>query len=163
MHNIEPFKPHGFTIFCEDLREEVSGQTTYVGVYGDAMFIDHALPIQLPQLCMAVHLFDEPREGEASIVLKVAGPGIDFETPEMSLEINPEFKLLDLPDIGDMPARPRAHVVVKMGSSQYKVTRYGRIRVAAVWNGNFVPLGSLAICPPPEWMKRGDDEPNPAE
>lgn len=158
MHNIEPFKPHGFTIFCEDLREEVSGQTTYVGVYGDAMFIDHPLPIQLPQMFMAVHLFDEPREGEANIVLKVAGPGFNFDSPEMSLDINPEFKLLDLPDIGDMPARPRAHVVVKMGATPYKIARYGRLRVAAIWNGNFVPLGSLAISPTPESMKRGDQD-----
>ncbi|WP_145637055.1 MULTISPECIES: hypothetical protein [Rhizobium] len=150
MPEIDPFKPHGFTIFCEDLREETSGQTTYVGVYGDAMFIGQPLPIQLNQLCMAVHLFDEPRDHPAHIVIKVAHPGEDFDNPTISFEIEPEFKLLSLPEIGDHPIRPRAHVVVKMGGAPYPITRYGRIRVAAIWNGNFVPLGSLAIAPSPE-------------
>ncbi|MCJ7995319.1 hypothetical protein J5N58_14125 [Rhizobium cremeum] len=145
--NIETFKPHGFTIFCEDLREELSGQTTYVGVYGDAMFTDEPLPFTLRQLCMAVHLFDEPQASPSKLIIKIAQPGEDIEKPTFSFEVTPNFELLDLPDIGDMPKRPRAHVVLKMVGTPPEIKQYGRIRVAADWNGNFVPLGSLAIAP----------------
>lgn len=145
--NVEPFKPHGFTIFCEDLREEVSGQTTYVGVYGDAMFVDGPLPITLTKLSMAIHLFDEPQEGLKNITIKIAQPGEDFDSA-WSFDLEANLSLMELPDIGDMPVRPRAHVVVKVGgSAPPPITQYGRIRVAALWDGNFIPLGSLAIAP----------------
>jgi hypothetical protein len=145
--NIEPFKPHGFTIFCEDLREEVTGQTTYVGVYGDAMFVDAPLPITLTQLCMAIHLFDEPKDVPTDLTIKIAQPGEDFESA-WSFDVAADLSLLDLPDIGDLPARPRAHVVIKVGgSAPPPITQYGRIRIAAIWDGKFVPLGSLAIAP----------------
>ena len=126
------------------------------------MFIDQPLPIQLPQLCMAIHLFDEPRELPAHIVIKAAHPGEDFDNPGLSFEIHPEFKLLSLPDIGDHPTRPRAHVVLKMGGGPYQVTRYGRIRIAAIWDGNFVPLGSLAIAPLPDVKNTNESDKNNA-
>lgn len=138
-------------MFCDDLRDELSGQTTYVGVYGDAIFIDDPLPIRLPQLCMAIHLFDEPRTEPAAITIKIIPPGADIDNPEMSFDITPNFQLLDLPDIGDIPARPRAHVVIKSGAMPYTISKYGRIRIVAMWDGELVPLGSLAIAPsPPE-------------
>lgn len=144
---VEPFKPHGFTIFCEDLREEKTGQTTYVGVYGDAMYTDIPLPISLSQLSMAIHLFDEPRDVPTTITIKIAQPGEDFETA-WSFDTEVDLSLLKLPDIGDLPARPRAHVVLKVGGgTPPPITQYGRIRVAAIWDGKFVPLGSLAIAP----------------
>jgi hypothetical protein len=74
LFEVEPFKPHGFTIFCEDLREEITGQTSFVGVYGDAIFIGEPLPVNLAKLSLAIHLLDEPREKPAKIVLKIARP-----------------------------------------------------------------------------------------
>ncbi|HEN47124.1 MAG TPA: hypothetical protein ENI75_02030 [Mizugakiibacter sp.] len=41
------------TIFCDDIRQEVSGKTSYIGVYSDKMMVSQ-LPAFLPRLCVSV-------------------------------------------------------------------------------------------------------------
>ena len=49
----------GHTIFSDDLRHEVGGKTSYIGVYNSVMFFspDHSFPISVPILSLAVHLY----------------------------------------------------------------------------------------------------------
>src|SRR5712672_674322 len=44
----------GFTIFCDDIRNEEAGKFTFVGVYDTAMFIQAEFPFLLPKFGMAV-------------------------------------------------------------------------------------------------------------
>ncbi len=52
--------PYGFVIFCDDIREEVRGKLTIVGVYGAEMTIFGAAPVVLPKLCVAIRFRDDP-------------------------------------------------------------------------------------------------------
>lgn len=42
--------PYGVTIFCDDVREEVSGKQTLVGVYGPELHYTGVFPARLPVL-----------------------------------------------------------------------------------------------------------------
>jgi hypothetical protein len=142
-------KPHGFTLFCDDLREEKTGKTTYVGVYGDVMYIDGDLPSTLPGLHFAIHLFAAPHSTFETLKIQVAMPGDDIESPAVSFDVD-RANLVTIPrlEIGDELTHPRSHITFKLGLVPFPIKGYGRIRVSALWNGEFVPLGSLAVAPP---------------
>jgi hypothetical protein len=49
-------KPYGTVIYCDDIRQEVGGKTSYMGIYAADMIIDAAAPFTLPKLCIAAHV-----------------------------------------------------------------------------------------------------------
>lgn len=44
---------HVQTIFCDDIRHEIGGKLSYIGVYSGYMFVP-TFPITLPKLCLAL-------------------------------------------------------------------------------------------------------------
>jgi hypothetical protein len=46
--------PSGNTIFCDDVRQEIAGKWTYVGVYDGDMIIAGKPPVVLPRLSLVV-------------------------------------------------------------------------------------------------------------
>ncbi len=44
------------TIFCDDIRSEMGGKLSYMGVYGGGLFVSE-IPATLPKLCLAIRLF----------------------------------------------------------------------------------------------------------
>ena len=44
---------HVLTIFCDDIRHEVGGKLSYIGVYSGQMFVP-SFPITLPKLCLSM-------------------------------------------------------------------------------------------------------------
>lgn len=49
-------EPTGIAIFCDDIREEVGGKTSYMGVYNGEMIIPTEAPTVLPKFCVSVHV-----------------------------------------------------------------------------------------------------------
>jgi len=45
--------PHVQTIFCDDIRHEVNGKFSCIGIYSNSLFVE-SFPITLPKLCVAV-------------------------------------------------------------------------------------------------------------
>ena len=63
---------HVFTIFCDDIRQEIGGKLSYIGVYGAQMFVP-SFPITLPKLCLAMSMItpiDAPFRKLAMRILK---------------------------------------------------------------------------------------------
>jgi len=53
---------HVETLFCDDIRHEVGGKLSIIGVYSGALFVQ-AFPVTLPKLCLSVKIVtpaDEP-------------------------------------------------------------------------------------------------------
>jgi hypothetical protein len=49
----------GYTIFCDDIRHELFGKTSFIGVYGENMVIHGEFPVALPKFCMSIIIFVE--------------------------------------------------------------------------------------------------------
>jgi hypothetical protein len=150
------WEPHGFTIFCDDLREEVSGKTTYVGVYQDVMYVFGALPVMVPKLSFAIHLFHEPDVRFEALEMRIALPGEAVDAPGIRFDIDPQTLPAEMPapdEFGDVLLRPRRHLTFKLELAPFQVQKYGRIRVSALWDGTFVPLGSLLVAPVPDTLQ----------
>ena len=43
------------TIWCDDIRHEMSGKISYIGVYSSILFVP-SFPITLPKLCVSIML-----------------------------------------------------------------------------------------------------------
>jgi hypothetical protein len=60
-------KRHGYSIFCDDIRNEVGGKLSFIGCYNAVMFVPSQFPCLLPKFC--VHFFMLSPAGFASNLL----------------------------------------------------------------------------------------------
>ncbi|WP_062176425.1 hypothetical protein [Sphingopyxis sp. C-1] len=84
---INPRLPTGHVVFCDDIREELGGKLTYVGVYRNALVISAAAPVTLPQLCAAVSLRIEPPTESLAITLRISRSDSDEALFEAQVEL----------------------------------------------------------------------------
>lgn len=63
---------HIQTIFCDDIRHEMGGKLSYIGVYSGRLIVSN-FPVTLPKLCLALNVVtsaSEPFHGLSLHVLK---------------------------------------------------------------------------------------------
>ena len=51
---------YGMTIFCDDIREELSGKISLIGVYGGDLVVNAPFPLWLPRICFLINAFFNP-------------------------------------------------------------------------------------------------------
>lgn len=61
---------HVQTIFCDDIRHEVGGKLSYIGVYSGGLFVP-GFPVTLPKLCLSVKVVTSAGEPPHSLTLRV--------------------------------------------------------------------------------------------
>lgn len=80
-------EPYGMAIYCDDIRQEVGGKTTLVGIYGADMIVQGDKPVQIPMLAIALHIFipsDFHYETAKVVVSEKEG---DVVTPIFEMEV----------------------------------------------------------------------------
>jgi hypothetical protein len=65
---------HVETLFCDDIRHEVGGKLSYIGVYSGGLFV-RAFPVTLPKLCLAVRILTPANAPLRSLTLQVLKDG----------------------------------------------------------------------------------------
>src|SRR5271166_3714062 len=148
-------EPVGFTIFCDDIREEASGKTSLIGVYEAAMVLHTPFPAVLPKFGFHITICEPSRltvERDFPIKIEIFLPG-DMDTEpsySFSLPGDPEAAktaLANLPwrPIGDQP--PVARLVLKPIVSSMVLKEPGIIRVRAIYKGDRLRCGALPVIP----------------
>ncbi len=61
---------HVETLFCDDIRHEISGKLSYIGVYSGGLFVP-TFPVTLPKLCLSVKIVTPAEELLRSLSLRV--------------------------------------------------------------------------------------------
>jgi hypothetical protein len=61
---------HVETLFCDDIRREVGGKLSFVGVYSGGLFVP-AFPVTLPKLCLSVKIVTPAHEPLQALNLRV--------------------------------------------------------------------------------------------
>src|SRR5262245_47170442 len=82
-------KLSGYTIFCDDIRQEVAGKTSYIGVYQDSLITNAPFPMALPKFGISITIFDSPLKSKkfAEIPFKVFLPGEDAPALEGAMPL----------------------------------------------------------------------------
>lgn len=61
---------HVQTIFCDDIRHEMGGKVSYIGVYSGGLFVP-SFPVILPKLCLSVKVVTSADEPLNTLTLRV--------------------------------------------------------------------------------------------
>jgi len=99
---------HVQTIFCDDIRQEVSGKISYIGVYSGVLFVK-AFPATLPKLCIAVKVATPGDNPLKSLTLRVLKD--DEQLQEIAVEEDQLASASDLDsDLSDEDKNNRVQV-----------------------------------------------------
>ena len=63
--------PTGFAIFCDDIRHEVSGKVSLVGVYNGVMYFVSPFPAFVPKIGVRIVYVESPGESNESVQLRL--------------------------------------------------------------------------------------------
>lgn len=144
---INPNAPGGYTIFCDDIRHEITGKTTLVGVYNNQMIVTGNLPVTLPQICAAITLRLLPPEEPVKPIVKI----FRSDEPEplfvFEADIEPvEAKLIPEPSPHSDPDSVTFMQIGITAQIQGLVVNQGcALKVRAFIGDDEVRLGSLQI------------------
>lgn len=139
------------TIFCDDIREEIGGKATYVGVYRSGrLFVHTGFPVALPKFGFAVTYGQKRNSFVQPKALRVFLPGDKDDEPS----IEAEFPLMDEnATLSKLPEGADATFIVGMAHLLFApllIKQPGKIQVRAVRGDEMIRLGSLEVHLAPE-------------
>jgi hypothetical protein len=139
---------YGYTIFCDDIRNEPGGKLTFVGCYNAIMFVSQRFPLSLPKFCTHLHIFSPATQPYKSVVARCYLPGESDPISEETIEVpslrDQENLLKGLPK-ETLP--PFIVVAASLIFAPLEIAQPGLIHIRALINDgpNELHLGSLQI------------------
>lgn len=139
-----PREPFGYTIFCDDIREEVGNKLTLVGVYTDRMGVQtETLPIAIPVFGLLARVF-VPASFSFSSLRYVVEKVIPGNAPEVLHRTD----TIRVPDIPPPPETLEAAIFTLNLSAKISpllLSENCRIRSLVYLDEVEVKLGSLLV------------------
>jgi hypothetical protein len=77
-------KSWGTSIFCDDIRAEIGGKTSLMGIYHTDMIFPVDFPLIIPKFVVFVKYFESISDSREDLILKVFLPGDDKDKPTFS-------------------------------------------------------------------------------
>jgi hypothetical protein len=146
---IQPAIPGGHVVFCDEVRQEMSGKLLYIGVYNADMVIAGPAPAFLGQLCGVVSLRLPTVETDTKLVLKMLQSG----RSEPLVEIEGELNAADVtaisstrPMIDDQPeTKTIAQMFSVIMAQNIEINQDCVLRIKAYIGDDEVRLGALRV------------------
>lgn len=136
---INPNLPSGHTIFCDDIREEVSGKITLVGVYAAAMYVQE-IPSTLPQLCASLVIREKP-DSASKVIVRILFESDGEDRLLMETEYSVEGQL-SLPPTEEFSMR---EIRLNAKMAHFEIKSEGRLKARAFIDGDEVRLGAMPV------------------
>lgn len=156
METIGRPSPFGYSICCDDIRHELGGKISFIGVYLTEMHINAPFPIVLPKFCIAIHYFALRDEFTGPVQLTVTMPGSPLDQPLVNVALDPEqFKGVPLPSDHD-PEQEQDFVggMFVTELTNLRIEKPGRITVRAIRGDKSYRWGGLRVLQGP-YLTRG--------
>ena len=139
---------NGNTIFCDDIRQEVAGKISVMGIYGAELNVFSSFPTVLPKLCLVVMARFPLEQTITNPKLQIYLPE-DDETPSILLEL-PDWPVtkeqteqkseLPFPDALQLNSRFSFHTL-----SPFFIRQEGWLRVRVLTDEGRLKVGALKI------------------
>jgi hypothetical protein len=130
----------GIAIFCDDIRLEIGGKASYMGIYGQDMVIAGTRPALLPKLSIAAHI-QIPSEVEAAHLKVAVFRDQDGETEEL---ITVEGDI-ERPEGLAVSQNTFIQAIVHLNAVPFQITGDCDVKVRAYIDDAECKLGSLPI------------------
>jgi hypothetical protein len=141
---------YGYTIFCDDVRQEIHAKTSLMGVLPPVISVHGTFPFSVSKLCMSIYFYELQklalvREDEVPIL--VFGPGQTIDNPGLRAMVPVAPKeLIDAarkePTYGSQEPLYAIGNIILM-AAPFVIQEPGWIRVRAIYGKDVLSLGSL--------------------
>lgn len=148
--------PYGYTLFCDDIRREIGGKSSYIGVYKTDLAVAGGFPYSLPQLGLVI-IYSETRDPPSSgpVTFKIFMPGDEDDSPSIKGEF-PMDEARQYPSDPNVPAQDkRLTVTLRLVLSPVVLHQEGYVKVRAYTENAEVRLGTLKVVRAP---RTGQDD-----
>ena len=147
MKSIAQESPFGSTIFCDDIRHELGGKVSYIGIYSGSINFNQPLPITLAKFGFAIRYSERPGESTEDVTIGIYFPGDPKDAPSMKIDLpiqemrskSPDSKLLEAAQ--DLVITIIFHFVME----NLSLKEEGHIKVRAYRGDLEVRLGTLTV------------------
>ena len=142
---------YGYSVFCDDIRNEVGGKLSFIGCYNGVIFVPPRFPLVFPKLCVHFHIVSPASMPYSSILARCYIPGRVAPFVEEPLEAPSLEEQRDLAEQLE-PGVPAPRLIVASGSfifAPIEIREPGVIRMRAIIDGaeEEIKLGSLRVVP----------------
>ncbi len=151
---------YGYTIFCDDIRQEVGGKIFFIGAYTGTMIVHVPFPASLSIFAMGIVLLQRKSVFVPKIGLRIFLPGDPDDAPSIQAEANEtaegaiaaataaEAETLH-PDTHELEADRYviSHSYLKF--AQLVIKQPGVVKVRGLIGDDMIRLGALRVSPPP--------------
>ena len=138
-----PASPYGFTIFCDDLRQESSGKLIFIGVYTNELIIFGAAPTLLPTFAAFINYVERPGESTDPVKLRMFIPGMAEPFADIDLDVVAMRNTPKPPHIEGDDSFIRMFVPLKF--SPLPIHEEGLIKVRAYRGDDEIRLGTIMV------------------
>jgi len=138
---------YGATIFCDDVRQEVGGKVTLVGMYMDRMFVHGDFPFLLPKFAMYINCIQRQRVAKPITKFVIFLPGDEDDKPSIEVLHAPDQMVsLLAEDENKMPEHGiiKAHASIMLSPVVFQAPGEVKVR-AIIQNDQMIRCGVLPI------------------
>jgi hypothetical protein len=139
--------PLGYTVFCDDIRQEIGGKLTLVGVYSGEMTVFGTLPATLPKLALYIRYMERVGESNEPLELRIYKPGDPYDSPTLRVPISEQMleKFRSMNNPPDELDDPLAVLSLHLAVQPIEFRQEGVLRVRMIRGENEIKLGGLRI------------------
>jgi hypothetical protein len=143
----------GYTIFCDDIRMEIGGKLTYVGVYqSGTMLVPGSFPATVPKLALGIVYKQRHDKVVLPFTLWIFFPGDAEDKPSIIAEMPEQAARTAIQEAKATAEKLTTEGVFATLNSQFAImplhiAQPGLLRVRAVRGKQLIGLGSLNIIP----------------
>jgi len=146
-------RAYGFTLFCDDIRQEIGEKTTFVGTYLAKLIVHQPFPLTLPKFGIALTYFEKVGTCSEKVRFRIFFPGDPPEKPAIEGDI-PMDDLrgtpwtgpnIDAKDYGPEGPNPLHRVDLRFLLAPVVLKQKGLIKVRIMLGDELIRLGALEI------------------
>jgi hypothetical protein len=137
----------GSTIFCDDIRTEVDGKYSFIGVYPGGLRVP-TFPTVLPKFGIGVSFWQRRSAFRVQLSFRVYFPGDEDEKPSVEAKLEAEGTPEELASsIPEGPAANEGFIVMRANIilTGMLLKAPGALKSRVLRDGVLVPIGSLPI------------------
>ncbi len=131
----------GMTLFCDDVRYEVGGKRSLIGIYSGVLEVER-FPTILPKFVLSVRYSEAAGESELPVQFNIFVPG----RTEALLTANVEKSTIpSRPLVSDQDVEQRMDMIPEFMLSPFPLTEAGYIRVRVKRGDETIKIGALEV------------------
>lgn len=132
----------GYTIFCDDIRQEITGKAIYIGVYNGEINFSGPAPQSLPSFSILINLMIDPDVSiNQQLKLTVVFPGVEMPVVEADIDVN--AALAD--SVNSLLPEQLLRMQIPILSRNIVFAESGLVKVRGLVNGEELKFGALKV------------------